>query len=112
NLLEGSFQGASFQVGPTAGQTITVSSIGSSKSSAIGTYYTGALSATTGIVTTSSGTALTPAANGVQGVYSAANLATSSDLGTAVAGSSVTLTATVDGTAYTTDAISLTGNKS
>src|SRR5580692_5645731 len=80
NLLDGSFQGASFQVGANAGQTITVSSIGSSKSSAIGTYYTGALSATTGLVTTSSGTVLTPAANGVQGVYSAANLANASDL--------------------------------
>jgi flagellin len=54
NLLDGSFQGASFQVGANAGQTITVSSIGSSKSNAIGSYYTGALSATTGLVTTSS----------------------------------------------------------
>jgi flagellin len=44
NLLDGSFQGASFQVGANAGQTITVSSIGSAKSSAIGTYYSGALS--------------------------------------------------------------------
>ena len=41
NLLDGSFQGASFQVGANAGQTITVSSIGSAKSSNIGTYYTG-----------------------------------------------------------------------
>ena len=32
NLLDGSFQGASFQVGANSGQTITVSSIGSSKS--------------------------------------------------------------------------------
>ena len=111
NLLDGTFQGASFQVGANAGQTITVSSIGSSKSSAIGSYYTGALSATTGLVTTSSGTVLTPAANGVQGVYSAANLANATDLGTAVNGSTVTLTATVDGTAYTTDAITLTGTQ-
>src|SRR5579862_9607425 len=44
NLLDGSFQGASFQVGANAGQTITVSSIGSAKSSAIGTYYSGVLS--------------------------------------------------------------------
>src|ERR1700737_4312237 len=43
NLLDGSFQGASFQVGANAGQTITVSSIGSAKSSAIGTYYGGVL---------------------------------------------------------------------
>jgi flagellin len=111
NLLDGSFQGASFQVGANAGQTITVSSIGSSKSSAIGSYYDGALSATTGLVTTSSGTVLTPAANGVQGVYNAATLAAASDLGTAVNGSTVTLTATVDGKAYTTDAITLTGTQ-
>ena len=111
NLLDGSFQGASFQVGANAGQTITVSSIGSSKSSAIGSYYDGALSATTGLVTTSSGTVLTPAANGVQGVYNATNLAAASDLGTAVTGSAVTLTATVDGKAYTTDAITLTGTQ-
>src|SRR6202008_3694056 len=37
NLLDGTFQGASFQVGANAGQTITVASIGSSKSSSIGT---------------------------------------------------------------------------
>src|ERR1700730_9232783 len=111
NLLDGSFQGASFQVGANAGQTITVSSIGSSKSSAIGSDYDGALSAPTGLVTTSSGTVLTPAANGVQGVYNATNLAAASDLGTAVTGSAVTLTATVDGKAYTTDAITLTGTQ-
>jgi flagellin len=110
NLLDGTFQGASFQVGANAGQTITVASIGSSKSSAIGSFYSGALSTITGIVTTSSGKALTPAAAGVQGVYNATGLAATTDLGTAVAGSTVTLTATVDGTAYTTDAITLTGN--
>src|SRR5690349_6283947 len=44
NLLDGSFQGASFQVGANAGQTITVSSIGSAKSNAIGTNYSGVLS--------------------------------------------------------------------
>src|SRR3954463_13679236 len=44
NLLDGTFQGASFQVGANAGQTITVASIGSSTSSAIGQFYKGALS--------------------------------------------------------------------
>src|SRR6202000_2134049 len=44
NLLDGSFQGASFQVGANAGQTITVASIGSSKTTNIGQYYTGVLS--------------------------------------------------------------------
>jgi flagellin len=108
NLLDGSFQGASFQVGANAGQTITVSSIGSSKSSAIGTYYASKLSVA-GTVKTSSGASITTTA-GTAGAFSSAALGT--DLGTAVAGSSVTLTVTVDNTAYTTSAISLTGTAS
>ena len=113
NLLDGSFQGASFQVGANAGQTITVSSIGSAKSSAIGDYYSGVLSTASATIKTASGSTLTaPATTAVSGVYNATNLATATDIGTAVAGASVTLTATVDGTAYTTSAISLTGTAS
>ncbi|HXY97785.1 MAG TPA: flagellin [Steroidobacteraceae bacterium] len=40
NLLDGSFQGATFQVGANVGQTITVSSVASAKTSALGTLYT------------------------------------------------------------------------
>lgn len=40
NLLDGSFQGASFQVGANVGQTITVSSISSAATNQIGNYYT------------------------------------------------------------------------
>ena len=111
NLLDGSFQGASFQVGANAGQTITVASIGSAKSTAIGTYYNG----TTGIassVKTASGSTITVAAAGSAGTYNSTNIAATTDLGTAVNGSTVTLTASVDGTAYTTSAISLTGTAS
>src|ERR1700743_1837221 len=57
NLLDGTFQGASFQVGANAGQTITVSSIDSAKSSAIGNYYSGTVSVA-GTVTTASRTAI------------------------------------------------------
>lgn len=39
NLLDGSFQGASFQVGANAGQTITVSSVASAKSNNLGQLY-------------------------------------------------------------------------
>lgn len=39
NLLDGSFQGATFQVGANAGQTITVSSVASAKSSNLGAIY-------------------------------------------------------------------------
>ena len=46
NLLNGTFQGADFQIGANAGQTISVASIASTSTSAIGNYYTTA--ATTG----------------------------------------------------------------
>jgi flagellin len=108
NLLDGTFQGASFQVGANSGQTITVSSIGSSKSSNIGQYYSGTVSVA-GTVTTSSGASIATTA-GTAGAYAGSTTLTSAaDLGTAVAGSSVKLTVSVDGTNYTTAAISLTG---
>ncbi len=40
NLLDGSFQGADFQVGANAGQIISVSSIASAATDAIGNFYT------------------------------------------------------------------------
>jgi flagellin len=40
NLLDGSFQGASFQIGANAGQIINVSSIASASTSSVGNYYT------------------------------------------------------------------------
>ena len=43
-LLDGSFQGATFQVGANAGQSITIGAISSASSSSIGTYYNGATS--------------------------------------------------------------------
>ena len=61
NLLDGTFQGASFQVGANSGQTITVSSIGSSKSTNIGQYYSGTVSVA-GTVTTAAGVNLTATA--------------------------------------------------
>ena len=45
NLLDGSFQGATFQVGANAGQTITVSSVSSAQSNNLGKVYTGQVSA-------------------------------------------------------------------
>jgi flagellin len=108
NLLDGTFQGASFQVGANSGQTITVASIGSSKTGAIGTYYSGILSVAGTVKTATGGTQTTTA--GTAGAYNATNLAAATDLGSAVNGSSVTLTVAVDGgTAISTAAISLTG---
>jgi flagellin len=40
NLLDGSFQGATFQVGANIGQTISVSSVASASTTALGTLYT------------------------------------------------------------------------
>jgi flagellin len=111
NLLDGSFQGATFQVGANAGQSITIGAISSSSSNAIGNYNTGALSVV-GTVKTADGTTITTSA-GTAGAYNATNLAaTSTDLGTAVAGASVTLSVSVDGTSFTTNAVTLSGTKS
>jgi flagellin len=100
NLLDGTFQGATFQVGANAGQSITVGAIASAKASAIGNYYVGA-------------------SGGTAGSYSSATLATSNGLnggGTAnlstINGTSVTLAVSVDGTTYDTSAITLSGNQS
>jgi flagellin len=51
NLLDGSFQGATFQVGANVGQTITVSSVASASTSALGTLYTAAGPATAAAMT-------------------------------------------------------------
>ena len=40
NLLNGTFQGADFQIGANAGQIISVSAIASAASNAVGNYYT------------------------------------------------------------------------
>jgi len=63
NLLDGSFQGADFQIGANAGQIISVSSIASASTSAIGNYYTTAGSATYSAGVTA-GAANTNIANG------------------------------------------------
>ncbi len=110
NLLDGSFQGATFQVGANAGQSITIGAISSASASSIGTYYNGT-TAVAGTVKTASGTSITTTA-GTAGLYNATNLAASTDLGTAVDGSSVTLNVKVDNTTYTTNAITLSGTPS
>ena len=46
NLLDGSFTAKAFQVGANAGQTISVSSIGSARSSALGAAYTATVTST------------------------------------------------------------------
>ncbi|MGH8319868.1 MAG: flagellin [Steroidobacteraceae bacterium] len=110
NLLDGSFQGATFQVGANAGQSITVGGISSSSASNIGNYYSGATSVA-GSATTAAGTNI-PTTAGTVGTYSASGLAGSTGLNTAVDGASVTLTVKVDGNSYTTSAITLSGTES
>lgn len=111
NLLDGSFQGATFQVGANVGQSITVGSIASASTSAIGNYYNGAAAVADASVQTAAGNTLyTGSTAATAGSYSATTLAGSTGLNTAVDGSSVTLTVNVNGTNYTTNAIALTGN--
>lgn len=113
NLLDGTFQGATFQVGANAGQSITIGAISSASSGAIGTYYNGVKDVGGATVSLASGSTYAGAtAVATAGTYSAAGLSGSSDLGTAVNGSSVTLSVSVDGTSYNTNAISLTGTES
>jgi flagellin len=107
NLLDGSFQGATFQVGANAGQSITIGAISSSSSGSIGNYYNGAGASGTS-VKTADGTTLTTTA-ATAGAYSNA---ISTDLGVAAAGASVTLSVSVDGTSYTTNAVTLSGTAS
>ena len=47
NLLDGTFQGAAFQIGANAGQTITVSSVASARTSALGQSYGASQAGTT-----------------------------------------------------------------
>jgi flagellin len=91
NLLDGTFQGATFQIGANAGQTITVSSVASAKAGNLGSLYAGALTAA-----------------GTAGVYSNTHIAN---------GDTITLGVTVTPTVgaaqtFTTNAITLTGTAS
>jgi flagellin len=60
NLLDGTFQGATFQIGANAGQTITVASVASAKAGNLGALYTGALTAAGTAGAYNAGTALAP----------------------------------------------------
>ena len=99
NLLDGSFQGADFQIGANAGQIISVSSIASAATSAVGNFYK-----TAGNATYNSGTNNANIANGdtvtlsIQVGSGASDAAASTAAGTAAA--------------ISTGAITLTGNAS
>jgi flagellin len=60
NLLDGSFQGATFQIGANAGQTITVASVASAKAGNLGALYAGTLTAAGTAGAYNAGTALAP----------------------------------------------------
>ena len=81
NLLDGTFQGATFQIGANAGQTITVAAVSSSKASNLGSLYT--------------------VASGND--YTAANV-TAGDTGTVAVTDG-------NGNVFTTGTITLTGNQ-
>jgi flagellin len=107
NLLNGTFQGADFQIGANAGQIISVSSIASASTSAIGNYYTTAGNATYSAGVTA-GAANTNIANGD-------TVTLSINVGQPAAGTNGdAAAATAAGTASTinTGPITLTGNAS
>ncbi len=111
NLLNGTFNGQTFQVGANAGQSITVGSIGDQSASSIGTYYSGQAAGAGNVVTTGSSTVTATA--GSSGTYAATTSALTTALGTAPNGATVTLKVKVDnGSTVTTGPISLTGTAS
>ncbi|MBV9913903.1 MAG: flagellin [Sinobacteraceae bacterium] len=55
NLLDGTFQGATFQVGANAGQTISVASVSSTSSGNLGKLYTDAGTSAFGVTNTATG---------------------------------------------------------
>src|SRR6201997_4121329 len=64
NLLDGTFQGSTFPIGPNAGQTITVSSVQSARTSALGQQYSASANGT-GLVGNASVNLATLTINGV-----------------------------------------------
>ncbi len=55
NLLDGSFAGAAFQIGPNAGQTITVSSVASARTSALGQTFSASVTSGSSAAGTTAG---------------------------------------------------------
>ncbi|HWG75739.1 MAG TPA: flagellin [Steroidobacteraceae bacterium] len=110
NLLDGTFQGATFQVGANAGQTISVSSVQSAQANNLGNVYSGTLGTANDTVTLASGSTYELTAAGTSGSYVAGTAGAAGDLGQgSIDGDNVTLSVKVDGTSYTTSAIALTG---
>jgi len=89
NLLDGTFEGATFQIGANAGQTITVSSVASAKAGNLGALYA-ATGTTPGTYDT------TKVANGDTATFQVA----------------LTPAGGTTATNYTTNAVTLTGNAS
>ncbi|HTT03803.1 MAG TPA: flagellin [Steroidobacteraceae bacterium] len=116
NLLDGTFQGATFQVGANAGQTISVSSVTSAQANNLGNVYAGTVSAANDSVTLATGGTYGPAAAGTAGSYTAGTAASDLTLGgvaqSSINGDSVVLKVKVNGTEYDTSAIALTGTAS
>jgi flagellin len=99
NLLDGSFQGADFQIGANAGQIISVSSIASAATNAVGNYYT-----TAGNQTYNNGGATPTIANGD-------TVTLSIQVGSGASDAAAS-TAAANATAITTGPITLTGKAS
>jgi flagellin len=110
NLLDGSFQGADFQIGANAGQIISVSSIASAASNAIGNYYTTAGNGTGYDAGVTAGAANSKIANG-DTITLSVQVGTGTTVAGGATGDATAAAAAATATAITTGAITLTGNK-
>jgi flagellin len=102
NLLDGSFQGATFQIGANVGQTITVSSVASTRTGNLGQQYTAAV--TSGVL--AGGTTVNLSALTINGTAVGTNAAASADA--SVLASAIN-TAGIAGVSATAAATSVTG---
>jgi flagellin len=102
NMLDGSFQGATFQIGANVGQTITVSSVASARSGNLGQQYTA--SVTSGALT--GGSTVNLSALTINGTAVGTNAAAAADA--SVLASAIN-TAGIAGVSATAVATSVTG---
>ncbi len=102
NLLDGSFQGATFQIGANVGQTITVSSVASARTGNLGQQYTAAVTSA-GLT---GGTTVNLSALTINGTAIGTNVAATADA--SVLASAIN-TAGIAGVSATATATSVTG---
>jgi flagellin len=108
NVLDGTFQSQVFQTGANAGQTVTVSSIASARTSSLG-VYTG-VNAANQTITAGAASALSVTVGGAAAVALGTVATDASDIAAALNSSGIAgLSATANATSYVTGATTVTG---